>query len=170
MHTRFIISATTLSMHIISHYYRNESGTSGDKVQKLIENSDFPHYTFVVCIKVSSGSPLLLVVTKPKLCASHQALYICRTNNGVNAALLILCHLCYWSVGRRNYSHTQRDTERCSRINFTAALHTYFYESTHKARQAASDDKFGHLRARVPKILTCNFYFYNNVLRNKRSC
>ena len=41
MHTRYIITVTTLSIHIISHYNRKESGTSGDEAQKRIEKHDF---------------------------------------------------------------------------------------------------------------------------------
>jgi hypothetical protein len=42
MHTLYIVSVTTLSTHIISHYYRNELCTSGDEAQKRIEQRDFP--------------------------------------------------------------------------------------------------------------------------------
>ena len=37
-----MISVTTLSIHIISHYHCNELGTSGDEAQKPIEQRDFP--------------------------------------------------------------------------------------------------------------------------------
>ena len=122
MHTLYMVSVGPLGIHIISHYYRNELGTSGYEAQKSLEERDFPIIGSFYASKFSSALTLSLVVTKPTPCPSHQALYICRANDGVSASLLILCHLCYWSVGRCNFRNTPRDSERCSRINSTAAL------------------------------------------------